>query len=142
MNEQFDMPTMVSELRRDEGVRNKPYKDTVGKTTIGVGRNLDDVGISDDEINLMLQNDIERTELALDRSLPWWRSLDPVRQRVILNMGFNMGIAGLLTFKNTLAAVQNGSYPAAAAGMLASKWATQVGDRATRLASMMRTGSV
>jgi lysozyme len=136
----FDMPTLIGELKRDEGVRLKPYTDTVGKLTIGVGRNLADVGISDDECTALLQNDVARTVAALDKSLPWWRKLDPVRQRVLVNMAFNLGMTGLLTFKNTLAAVQGGSYAAAAAGMLASKWATQVGDRAERLAEMMRTG--
>jgi lysozyme len=75
-----------------------------------------------------------------DRTLPWWRNLSPVRQRVLVNMAFNLGMVGLLTFKNTLGAMQNGSYAAAAAGMLSSKWATQVGVRAERLADMMRTG--
>ncbi|MDR5802124.1 glycoside hydrolase family protein [Caballeronia sp. LZ001] len=138
----FDMPTLVAELKRDEGVRLKPYTDTVGKLTIGVGRNLTDVGISDDECTTLLQNDIDKTVAALDRTLPWWRNLNPVRQRVLVNMAFNMGMVGLLTFKNTLSAMQNGSYAAAAAGMLASKWATQVGARAERLADMMRTGAV
>lgn len=137
----FDMPTLLAELKRDEGVRLKPYTDTVGKLTIGVGRNLTDVGISDDECTALLQNDIDKVLAQLDRSLPWWRKLDPVRQRVLVNMAFNMGMTGLLTFKNTLAAVQSGSYAAAAAGMLASKWATQVGARAERLADMMRTGA-
>jgi lysozyme len=137
----FDMPTLLAELKRDEGVRLKPYTDTVGKLTIGVGRNLTDVGISDDECTALLQNDIAKVLAQLDRSLPWWRKLDPVRQRVLVNMAFNMGMTGLLTFKNTLAAVQSGSYAAAAAGMLASKWATQVGARAERLADMMRTGA-
>lgn len=136
----FDMPTMLSELKRDEGVKTKPYRDTVGKLSIGVGRNLDDVGVSAEEISLMLTNDILRTEVALDLSLPWWRTLDPVRQRVILNMAFNMGVAGLLTFNNTLAAVKRGDYAAAAIGMAASKWATQVHDRAARLIKMMQTG--
>lgn len=137
----FDMATLLAELKRDEGVRLKPYTDTVGKLTIGVGRNLTDVGISDDECTALLQNDIDKVLSQLDRSLPWWRKLDPVRQRVLVNMAFNMGMTGLLTFKNTLAAVQSGSYAAAAAGMLASKWATQVGARAERLADMMRTGA-
>lgn len=136
----FDMPTLIAELKRDEGVRLKPYTDTVGKLTIGVGRNLTDVGITDDECTTLLQNDVVRTVAALDKSLPWWRNLDPVRQRVVVNMAFNLGMAGLLTFKNTLAAMRGGSYAAAAAGMLASKWATQVGARAERLADMMRTG--
>lgn len=135
----FDMATMIAELIRDEGEKLKPYADTVGKLTIGVGRNLTDVGISQDECDLLLQNDVARSAAMLDRDLSWWRTLDPVRQRVMLNMAFNMG-GGLLTFVNTLAAVQKGDYNAAASGMLQSHWATQVGARAQRLADMMRTG--
>lgn len=129
---------MRAELIRDEGLRLRLYKDTVGKITIGIGRNLDDVGISKDEAYLMLDNDIQRTSDSLDKNLPWWKTLDEVRQRVILNMAYNLGINSLLGFKNTLAAIQAGRYNDAADGMLASKWATQVGDRATRLAKMMR----
>lgn len=136
----FDMTTMVAELSRDEGVRLKPYRDTVGKLTIGTGRNLDDVGISNDENNLMLSNDIGRTCAALDKSLPWWRNLDPVRQRVLVNMAFNMGIGTLLGFHNTLAAIQISDWQSAHAGMLGSHWAEQVGERAQRLANMMLTG--
>lgn len=136
----FDMATLIAELSRDEGRKLKPYVDTVGKTSIGVGRNLSDVGISDAECDSMLENDVTRTVAWLDRNLSWWRNLDAVRQRVIINMAFNMG-GGLLTFVNTLAAMQRGDYAAAASGMLASKWATQVGARAQRLAQMMRTGA-
>lgn len=136
----FDMGMLIAELSRDEGRKLKPYIDTVGKTTIGVGRNLTDVGISDAECDALLQNDIGRAVAWLDRNLPWWRGLDPVRQRVIVNMAFNMG-GGLLTFVNTLAAMKRGDYAAAADGMLASKWANQVGARAQRLAQMMRTGA-
>lgn len=135
----FDIPTMIAELTRDEGEKLKPYADTVGKITIGVGRNLTDVGISQDECAMLLWNDVARTEAMLDRDLPWWRMLDPVRQRVMINMAFNMG-GGLLTFVNTLAAVQKGDYAAAAVGMAASHWAVQVGARAKRLADMMETG--
>lgn len=131
---------MVSELRRDEGERLKPYRCTAGKLTIGIGRNLDDVGISKDEAALMLNNDIDQVMRQLDRELPWWRSLDEVRQRVLVNMGFNLGVPGLLAFKNTLAAVQAGRYADAANGMLASRWAKQVGPRAARLAKMMQEG--
>ena len=76
----------------------------------------------------------------LDAALPWWRELDPPRAAVLLNMAYNMGLGGLLAFKNTLAAVRAGNYPAASAGMLASAWARQVGARASRLAMQMRTG--
>ncbi|MGG2041159.1 glycoside hydrolase family protein [Burkholderia gladioli] len=135
----FDRATLIAELSRDEGRKLKPYLDTVGKTTIGVGRNLSDVGISDAECDVMLSNDIDRTVTWLDRNLPWWSQLDPVRQRVVVNMAFNMGGA-LLTFVNTLGAMQRGAYDAAADGMLDSKWARQVSARAQRLAQMMRTG--
>lgn len=136
----MDIDLMRNELIRDEGIRSFPYKDTVGKLTIGVGRNLDSVGIHDDEAYLMLENDIHDAMHSLDKYLPWWRNLDEVRQRVLVNMCFNMGIAGLLGFKNTLAAIQAGRYTDAAAGMLASKWAGQVGARAQRLSEMMAKG--
>lgn len=131
---------LLSELERDEGLRLKPYRDTVGKLTIGVGRNLDDVGISEEEARQLLANDVERTVAGLDAALPWWRQLDPVRGRVIVNMAFNVGVDGLLKFHNTLAAVQTGNYVGAANGMLSSRWATQVGERAKRLSAMMATG--
>ncbi|MBR7900866.1 glycoside hydrolase family protein [Burkholderia multivorans] len=136
----FDRSALMAELTRDEGRRLKPYVDTVGKTTIGVGRNLTDVGISDAECDTMLSNDIDRTIAWLDLNLSWWRQLDAVRQRVVINMAFNMQ-GKLLTFVNTLAAMKRGDYAAAADGMLASKWAGQVGARATRLAAMMRSGA-
>lgn len=134
------MDEMRAELVRDEGLRLKPYKDTVGKTTIGIGRNLDDVGISRDEAYLMLTNDILRTSDSLDANLPWWKTLNEIRQRVLLNMAFNLGINSLLGFKNTLAMIQAGKYEEAAVGMLSSKWAGQVGARAQRLAEQMVKG--
>lgn len=137
----MNLDAMRSELIRDEAMKLKPYRDSVGKLSIGVGRNLDDVGISQIEAAQMLDSDIRRTADALDKALPWWRGLDEVRQRVLLNMAFNMGVAGLLGFKHTLADVQAGNYDFAAAGMLASKWAGQVGDRAQRLANMMMKGN-
>jgi lysozyme len=134
------MDALISELRRDEGVRLKPYRCTAGKLTIGVGRNLDDVGITPEEADHLLRNDVARVCADLDARLPWWRGLDEVRQRVLVNMGFNLGIAGLLGFKNTLRSVETGDYLGAAQGMLSSKWAHQVGPRAERLALMMRDG--
>ena len=141
-----DDPLLLAELRRDEGVRRWPYADTLGIKTVGVGHNLVAHPLSliypldDAEIDVILIGDIAEVIAGLDARLPWWRSLNDVRQRVIVNMAFNMGIAGLLTFKNTLAAVRGGRYSDAAAGMLASKWAKQVGARAKRLADMMREG--
>lgn len=135
----YDLAVLQAELVRDEGERLKPYRDTVGKLTIGVGRNLDDVGISHDEALMLLAKDIVRAELWLDRNLPWWRGLDPVRQRVLVNIAFNLG-GRLLSFKNTLKAVQANNWQAAHDGMLDSLWAKQVGQRAQRLAYMMLTG--
>ncbi len=131
---------LLAELIRDEGERLKPYRDTVGKLTLGVGRNLDDVGITQEESRFLLVNDVARVERDLDRALPWWRSLDEVRQRVLANMAFNMGIAGLLGFKRTLSLIQAGSYTEAAAAMAESLWHRQVGQRAVRLETMMRDG--
>lgn len=136
----MNLDALKQELTRDEGRRFKPYKDTVGKTTIGVGRNLDDVGVSGDEIDLMLSNDISRSMMSLDQALPWWTSLSDARQRVMVNLCFNLGISRLMGFKNTLAAMQLGDYDKAAAELLDSTYAKQVGDRAKRLADMIRTG--
>ncbi len=129
-----------AELMRDEDVRLKPYRDSVGKLTIGTGRNLDDVGISKDENDYLLDNDIARVERALDVHLPWWGHLDLVRQRVLANMCFNLGPRKLLRFRKTLPLIQQGQYEAAAREMLRSRWAQQVGHRALRLSQATRTG--
>jgi lysozyme len=131
---------LAQELTRDEGSRSKVYIDTVGKNTVGVGRNLDDVGLSDDEILMLLKNDIDRVLAELDRVLPWFRSMTDARMRVLANMSFNLGLPTLLQFKATLGAMQAGRYDDAAAGMMDSKWSRQVGQRAVRLAQMMREG--
>lgn len=131
---------IAEQLKRDESVVLKPYKDSVGKLTIGVGRNLDDVGIDAGEAEYLLRNDILRAGLSLSAALPWTDSLDEARRGVLLNMAFNMGIHGLLTFKNTLSLIQNGHYAAAAVAMLDSKWAAQVGARAHRLSQQMEQG--
>ncbi|KVM05480.1 lysozyme [Burkholderia ubonensis] len=136
----YDAAILKAELTRDEDRRKRIYTDTVGKVSGGIGRNLTDKGFRDNEIDLMYQNDIAETEAWLDRSLPWWRSLDPVRQRVMMNMAFNMQ-AKLLGFRNFLAAAQRRDWNTAAAEMLDSLWARQVGARATRLAAMMRSGT-
>lgn len=131
-----------AELKRDEGVRLKPYRDLAGKLTIGTGRNLEDVGICLDENDVLLDNDLRRVIADLDAQLPWWKQLDPVRQRVLANMCFNLGLPRLLGFKNTLRLIQTGQYDPAATAMLHSLWAKQVQQRAVRLAHMMRSGSV
>lgn len=136
----MDRAAMIRQLRLHEGERLKPYRCTAGKLTIGVGRNLEDRGITAEESACLLGNDIARFEAELFRALPWASSLDDVRQRVLLDMAFNMGMAGLLGFRNTLATIKAGDYEKAAGMMLESKWAKQVGQRAERLSRMMFTG--
>ena len=127
-------------LVRHEGIRLRPYTDTVGKLTIGIGRNLDDKGITEDEALYLLRNDVEEARRGLDKAIPWWLWLDEVRQAVLLDMAFNMGVRGLLGFIVTLPLIQEGRYAEAADAMLKSKWARQVKGRAAELAVMMRTG--
>jgi len=134
-----ELDKLREELIRDEGLRLMPYTDTVGKLTIGIGRNLTDKGISNEEARLLLDSDIKEHLKLLDDNLEWWRTMSENRQRVLANLAFNMG-SKLLTFTNTLAAMKRGDYEAAADGMAQSKWATQVGPRATRLVQMMREG--
>src|SRR5579863_8629908 len=117
-----------------------PYPDAKGKTTIGVGRNLTDKGLSDVEVQFLLANDITETTDALAAALPWFPSLDGPRQGVLINMAFNMGIEGLSGFRNFLTACSHQDWSEAADQMMESQWARQVGDRAVRLSSQMRTG--
>jgi lysozyme len=127
-------------LLKHEGMRTKPYRDTVGKLTIGVGRNLDDVGISDEEALYLLENDIARAKQAADEELVWFEALDPVRQDVVLSMIFQLGLAGFRKFRRFKRAMDRNDYAMASKEMLESDWAKQVPKRAEELAEMMRTG--
>jgi lysozyme len=126
------------DLRRDEGTRSHVYTDTVGRLTVGVGRNISDVGLSPDEIQLLLDNDCARA-FAIASAFPWFATLDEVRQRVVLNLAFNLG-GKLLQFHDTLGAIARGAYVVAADHLQHSKWFTQVGQRGPRLVAMLRTG--
>lgn len=136
MNEQ----RLYIDLERDEGKRPKPYRDTVGKLTVGIGRNLDDVGLRENEMALMLRNDVADAAYHLDTNFPWWRSMTDARQNALCNMCFNLGIARLKGFKQTLSLLQAGQYEAAADEVLRSRWASQVGSRAQRIAALFRKG--
>lgn len=136
-----DRTLLRSQLMRHEGLRLKAYIDTVGKLTIGYGRNLEDVGITHDEAAYLLDGDIDRAVKGLVARLPWVFDLEAVRQSVLVNMAFNLGIEGLLTFTRTLQSVRERRFTEAAEQMLQSKWATQTGQRAVELAAQMRTGS-
>ena len=134
------MSELVDMLKRHEGVRLFPYHDSVGKLTIGVGRNLDDSGISMDEAEFMLTNDIHHVQGELRRTYPWFNLMLAARQDAVTDLAFNVGIAGFAKFAATIAAIKRADYEGASRHMLASKWAEQVGKRATDLAAMMRTG--
>ncbi|MFA5628138.1 MAG: glycoside hydrolase family protein [Thiohalomonadaceae bacterium] len=133
--------TLTEQLIRHEGLRLKPYRCPAGKLTIGIGRNLEDRGITEEEARYLLQNDINSVILALQKAIPEiFRNISYNRQSVLVNMGFNLGVQGLLGFKKMLAALANCNFELAAKEMLDSKWARQVGKRATELADMMIRG--
>lgn len=127
-------------LIRHEGMRLKSYTDSVGKTTIGCGRNLTDVGISPLEANLLLKNDMDRVLLEAYQNFPWFKYLDSVRQDAILDMLFNLGMTRFSQFHQLTEALQNQNYLKAATEMLNSLWAQQVGVRARELSQMLLTG--
>lgn len=166
--EPINRAILRAELSRDEGTKYRFYIDTEGHPSIGTGRNLDSArsgpkgtrgiseretrelkitrasvmanGITPAQSRALLDNDIDNVLADLDRALPWWRQMDGVRQRVLANMCFNLGITKLLGFKNTLRFMEMKQYAAAAHNMLVSKWAGQVHDRADRLADLMVKG--
>ena len=130
-------------LRGEEGEVLYAYNDHLGYATIGVGRLIDKRkggGITAEESAYLLKNDIQKRIAILEQKLPWIKTLDDARRGVLLSMAFQMGIDGLLGFKNTLAMIQSGEYAEAAKGMMNSKWAKQTPERAQRHAQQMQTG--
>ena len=129
-------------LQLHEGLRLKPYQCTANKQTIGYGRNLDDKGVTQSEADLMLDNDIAEVTIELERKLWFMSELDEVRRSVLIDMAFNMGVAGLMKFSITLSHVEDREYMLASVEMLDSKWAREdVGkDRSMRLSNMMHSG--
>ena len=136
----LDYERLRQQLIRHEGSSRTPYVDSVGKVTIGVGRNLEDNGLSENEVLMLLDNDIRTAEQDARALVPDFGQLTDVRQRVIIDMAFNLGRARLAGFRKFLAAVQIQDYVTAREEMLDSKWARQVKGRAGRLANMMATG--
>lgn len=133
------LSSIVEQLMRDEGVRHKMYLDSEGIETIGVGHNLRAKAISQRAVETILEDDIEDARRELFIALPWVKDLSEARQGVLINMSFNLGIAGLLGFKRTLAAIKEGRWEDARKGILDSKYAQQVGPRAHRLALQLIT---
>lgn len=134
----FDL--LRQQLEIEEGVRLKPYVDTVGKVTIGIGHNLTDNGISQAVCDAIFKEDALGVVNDLNNNLPWWQTLDDVRQRVLADLCFNMGISTLLTFNDFLGYMKAGNWLAAALDLQHTKWASQVGQRALKLSHMLMTG--
>lgn len=131
---------LIDQLIAHEGMRLRPYVDTVGKITIGCGRNLTDVGLSNDEALELLDHDIDDAILDL-ATFDWFPSLDLVRQRAVIDLRFNLGHEGFRTFKAFIAAMARKSYKVAGLELQTSKWAHQVQPtRVMRLRAMVETG--
>jgi len=144
----MDRELFKKELIRDEGIRREPYYDTEGHLTVGIGFNLDahklpdgvTYPLSDAEIDQLYQITADEVLGGISNYFPWWNDLDDVRQRVIANMVFNMGVNGVALFKNTIAYIKAGEYEKAASNMRKSKWFKQVKGRAVRLCKAMESG--
>jgi len=136
----YDMTALEDQLIDHEGLELKPYQCTAEKLTIGVGRNIEDRGITEDEARYLLKNDIKIVEDELLEKKPVVAGLDAVRQRVLVDMGFNLGIPTLLKFQNMWTAIEEEDFETAAEEAMDSRWAKQVGRRAERLCQAMATG--
>ncbi len=157
----YDRQDLIEKLIVAEGLRLQVYKDTLGIDTIGIGRNLEDRGITKEELDdldiptiehvyeygiteadavYLATNDVQIVEEELVRAHPCVDRLDSVRQLILIDMAFNMGVPRLCKFKKMWAAVECGDYPTAAKEMLDSRWAKQVKGRATKLANAMHNG--
>ena len=137
------MEKLIAMLKRHEGVETHAYECSEGKVTVGVGRNIDQeggIGLSDDEVDYLLQNDIERVVKELAAEYPWFSDLDDVRRDAMVDISFNLGATRLRLFKRALAAMETGKYKEAATEFLDSKWARQVGGRALELTDMISSG--
>ena len=133
--------TLLERLVLHEGLRLKPYRCTKGRLTIGVGRNLEDKGLSKEEAFFLLKNDILEVQNECEKHFKFFNQLNQTRQEVLLEMAFNLGIKGLKGFKKFLKALDEKDYLTASKEMLNSKWALEVKGRAKRLALLMQKGS-
>lgn len=125
------------QLRQHEGYRRHPYTDTVGKLTIGYGRNLEDTGISEAEAEYLLEQDVARADRELRTAFRFYDRLTARRQAALVNMHVNMGLPRLMTFVRMIAALEHEQWKLAAAEALDSQWALQVGNRAKEIATLL-----
>ena len=131
------MENLKEQLVRHEGLRLTVYDCPAGYKTIGVGRNLEGKGITEEEALYLLENDINYFTDQLRDNLDWFDDIPEEKQQILVNMAFNLGVAGLMNFKNMLSAVEEGRWADASTEMLDSKWAKQVGVRAIELSGAM-----
>ena len=137
------MSQLLDMLMKHEGVETHAYTDTVGKLTIGVGRNIDPVGglgLSKKEIAYLLQNDVDRVEQELVNSIPWVEHIEWERMDALVNICFNLGLPRFLKFKKALAAAEDQDWELCADEFMDSRWSSQVGQRAVELTTLLRTG--
>lgn len=142
------MEKIVKMLRLHEGEvktngRHLAYRCPAGYWTIGIGRNIDPengIGLSDDEVDYLLSNDVTRVVKELGSAFTWFSDLDEVRRDALIDICFNIGLPRLKGFEKALASMAEGSYDTASLHFLDSRWATQVGERSQRLATMIKTG--
>tara|TARA_R100001510_G_C7570088_1_gene146807 strand:+ start:264 stop:686 length:423 start_codon:yes stop_codon:yes gene_type:complete len=137
------MERLLKMIKLHEGVKSHAYQCTAGKWTIGVGRNIDEeggLGLSEEEINVLLINDVERVKNELTAAYFWFPALDEVRQAAMIDMCFNLGLSRLRGFVKAIEAMSRQQYDNAADEFLDSRWASQVGQRAIRVTDMIRTG--
>mgnify|MGYP001615460746 CR=1 FL=1 len=132
------MENLHEQLIRDEGMVLHAYRDSLGFLTVGVGHNLDAKNITKRAAMVILDDDIADARMGLMAKWPWMRELSPARLGAFINLAFNMGIGGLATFKNTLKAAEEGRWADVSRGLLDSKYARQVGERAQRVARQLR----
>ena len=130
---------LIEMTKRHEGLRLEPYKDTVGKLTVGYGHNLDDKPISLRTAEVMLEDDLNDAREDIER-YSWYQEQTDIRKDVLVMMSFNLGLPRLLRFKKMIKALIDYDYQNAADEMLDSRWADQVGNRAIELSRIMRTG--
>lgn len=135
----MDKERLKNQLKSDEGLRLKPYRCTSGKLTIGIGRNLDDVGISEKEAMTMLNTDVDWVILQLSK-YTFYLMQPPGVQEALCNMAFQMGVGGLLSFKRMIYALTLKDYVTAQKEALDSRWAKQTPLRAKRVAEQIGAG--
>jgi lysozyme len=131
---------LIEELKRDEVPALLPYECSAGFLTLGCGRNIEERGITDEESDFLLSNDIDICVAELKNTFSWFKNLTDARKRVMINMCFNLGLSRLLGFKKFLAAMEVANWEEAGVQMLDSKWSRQVGPRSTRLRDLLLEG--